>query len=72
MTIEQAKIEIPDLETYFRLDCDTDCNLDYYCPSDCKDHTKARKLGIDKIQSAYARHDGDLWEVTKYIRRASV
>jgi hypothetical protein len=72
MTIEQAKIEIPDLETYFKLDCDVNCLHDFYCPSDCKEHIKARKLGIDKIQSAYARHDGDLVEVTKYIRRASV
>lgn len=71
MTLEEAKQEIPDLKTYFSMDCE-DCQNDYYCPSECNHQIKARRLGINKIQSAYARYNGDLYEVANYVRRASV
>ena len=72
MTYEEAKREIPDFES-FRIDCCNHCTgNDWYCPSDCEMLEKARKLDFDRILKCYARHDGDLRKVSRYIKETKI
>lgn len=67
MTYEQAKEQIPDFEG-FKSECCQNCTSnDWYCPSDCEMLEKVRKLDYDRILKCYAKHDGDLRKVERYI-----
>lgn len=68
MTLEQAKEEMPDYDSFKSELCGCWCKCDWYCPDECDVLTKARKIPFEKIQQAYARHDGDMVKVVRYIR----
>ncbi len=72
MTEQQAREEIPDIDTFCRICCDNCTSNDWYCPSDCEDLEKARKLDFDRIVKCYARHDGDLSKVARYIKTTKI
>lgn len=68
MTIEKAKEEIPDFETYAKICCN-DCSATYwYCSSYCPELEKASRIPFDIIQKKYAQYDGDLRKVVRYIK----
>ncbi len=72
MQIEQAKRECGSIDDLCHTLCDYCTSNDWDCPSDCDFLIKARKIGIDRLTSCYAKHDGDLQKVVRYIRRAVV
>lgn len=70
MTLEQARIEIPDIDTFCKMCCYCcTANDGYYCPSECETLEKARKLDFDRIVKSYARNDGDMIKVDRYIKQ---
>lgn len=68
MTVEEAKQEIPDIDTFCGHACDS-CNNDWYCPSYCDLLIKAHKIPFENILNCYARHDGDMYKVFRYIEQ---
>ena len=69
MKIEEAKEEIPTIECFLDVSCNQCTANDWYCPSYCDDLEKARKMPFEKIQQAYARNDGDMRKVFRYIKQ---
>lgn len=70
MTPEEAREEIPDIQSFLYHACSM-CNAnDWYCTGYCEDLTKAQKMPFSKILEAYARHDGEMWKVMRYIKNA--
>lgn len=72
MTIEEARKEIIDIDTFCYLCCNNCIGNDWYCPSFCKMLIKARELDFDRIVKCYARHDGDLKKVYRYIKQTKL
>lgn len=70
MTIEQAREEVPTIDYFLAMSCGMCTGNDAYCPNYCDDLIKAQQLPFDKIISAYARYDGDMRYVMRYIRHA--
>lgn len=69
MTIDEVKEEIPTVNSFIQQSCNC-CNAnDWYCPSLCNDLEKAKRMPFEKIQKAYARHDGDMKKVFRYIKQ---
>jgi hypothetical protein len=69
MTIEEAKEEIPTIESFLHFSCDCCTANDWYCPSYCLDLEKAQKIPFEKIQQAYAKYDGDPVKLCSYIKK---
>lgn len=72
MNIEQVREEIPDIKWFKHIICDACTANDWYCPSDCDFLLKAGQMPFEKIQQAFARHDGDLTKVIKYIKQYKI
>lgn len=70
MTIEEAREEIPNIDYFINMSCNCCISNDWYCPSLCHFLEKAKRLPFEKIQSAYARHDGDMVKVSRYVKNA--
>lgn len=66
MTYEEAKEEIPNIDCFCNHSCIC-CNSEWYCPSYCEPLEKARRMNFDLILKCYARHDGDMRKVFRYI-----
>lgn len=66
MTIDEAKQEIPDFDTFANEFCNA-CTSDTYCSFYCDTLKKAEHI-FDRVQAAYARHDGDMIKVDRYIK----
>jgi hypothetical protein len=69
MTYEEALEELPNIENFCNRICNTCTANDWYCPTYCLDLEKAHRIPFDKIAKSYARNDGDVWRVMRYIRR---
>lgn len=69
MTIEEAKEDIPTIESFLVQSCDNCTANDWYCPSYCADLEKAQKMPFEKIQQIYAKWDGDMVKVFRYIKQ---
>lgn len=72
MTVEQAREEIPDIDTFCRLCCNRCTANDWYCPTECEVLQKARKLDFERIIKCYTKYDGDLQKVDRYIRATKI
>lgn len=72
MTIEEAREEILDINSFCSQCCDCCTGNDWYCPSECEMLTKSRKLNFARILKCYARHCGDLNKVEQYIKGTKV
>lgn len=72
MTIEQAKELIPDFDSFCKETCDHCSANDWYCPSHCVTLNLARNMDFELIQKSYARNDGLIWKVIRYIRQARI
>lgn len=70
MTLEEAKQEIPDFDTFANEFCNA-CTSDTYCSFYCDTLKKAEKM-FDRVQQAYARHDGYIVKVDRYIKGAKI
>lgn len=70
MTIEEAKKDIPDFDSFCYQACHR-CNNDWYCPS-YRDVLKAERMDFNRILKCYARHDGDLEKVWRWIKQARI
>ena len=70
MTLEEAKQEIPDFNTFANEFCNA-CTSDTYCSFYCDTLRKAECI-FDRVQQAYARHDGDIMKVDRYIKGAKI
>lgn len=68
MTLEEAKNEIPDFKWFAKICCDNCTANDWYCPSYCPELKKASSIPFDIIQEKYARYDGDLSKVVRFIK----
>ena len=66
MTLEKAKQEIPDFDTFANEFCNA-CTSDTYCSFYCDTLKKAERI-FDRVLIAYARHNGDMVKVDRYIK----
>lgn len=69
MTVEEAREEIPTIDSYISHSCGCCTSNDWYCPNLCEELEKAKRIPFEKIQAAYARHDGDMRKVFRYIKQ---
>ena len=69
MTIEEAKQEIPTFDSYVDEMCNA-CTFDGYCPTYayCDVIRQSEKM-FDKVQQAWARYDGDVRKVWRYVKQ---
>ncbi len=70
MTVERAREEIPDFKAFAHAVCTCGCGHDWYCPTYCDTLEKAEQMDFVRILKSYARNDGDLDKVCRYIKRA--
>ena len=66
MTYEEAKEELKDIDSFCHRTCIA-CNSEWFCPSYCDMLLKAKKLDFDRIIKCYAKHDGDMCKVFRYL-----
>jgi len=69
ITLEEAKQDIPNIDTFCDAVCRACTSNDWYCTDYCDVLEKARTLDYKRILKAYARNYGDLDKVCRYIRR---
>jgi len=69
MTLEQAKEELPNWNEFWKKLCDHCIENDLDCPDLCPTLEKSKRVPFISIQEAYARHDGELWKVARYINQ---
>lgn len=68
MTLEEAKKEIPDFESFAKASCTNCVANDWYCPSYCNDLEKAQRI-FDRVQMMYAKYDGDMYRIGKWLKQ---
>ncbi len=68
MTIEEAREAMPDIEYVLKNICHICSNVDL-CKN-CKMHKKANRIGYERILAYYARNEGNMKKVLRYIRKA--
>lgn len=72
MTIEQARDCIPDFNAFENEFCNKCVANDWYCPDRCRILGKALKMDFERILKSYARNDGDLTKVSRFLREAKI
>lgn len=72
MTIEQAKECIPNIKAFENEFCNSCVENDWYCTGRCHILEKARKLDFERILKSYARNDGDLRKVRRFLREVQI
>ena len=72
MTIEEAKEYIPDFEAFRKEACTVCTANDWYCPNVCDTLLKAGELDYNRILKCYARHDGEMYKVFRWLKQARI
>jgi hypothetical protein len=72
MTVEEAKKDLGDIDRFCRCVCDYCTANDWYCPTYCEMLEKARKIDFNRILKCYAKHEGDLMKVVRYIKATKI
>lgn len=72
MTKDQALEDIGNIDQFCHQVCNACTSNDWYCPTECDVLVKARGIGFNRILKCYARHDGDLRRVIRYIKSTKV
>ncbi len=72
MTIEQAREEFENYGQFAHAVCTVGCGHEWYCPSWCDVLLKGEKMDFERILKSYARNDGDMNKVVRFIKRAKV
>ena len=74
MTIEEAREQIPHFGTFRRMVC-SDCpfTTKKFCLwHDCDEMNKARAMDFNRILKCYARHDGEMHKVLRWLKQARI
>lgn len=71
MTIEEAKEYIPDFEAFCKEVCDN-CGVYFYCRIYCNLLRKAERMDFNRILKCYARHDGEMYRVLRWLKHARI
>lgn len=72
MTLDEARDEIRNIDDFCKCACNVCTANDWYCPTECDTLQKARQMDFDRIVKSYARNDGDLSKVFKFINQAKI
>lgn len=72
MTIKEAKEYIPDFEAFRNEFCSVCVANDWYCPNVCDTLLKAGELDYNRILKCYARNDGEIWKVVRWLKKARI
>lgn len=73
MTIEEAKEYIPDFEAFRKEACTVCTANDWYCPFNvCDTLLKAGELDYNRILKCYARNDGEMYKVFRWLKKARI
>ena len=72
MTYEEAIEEIENIENLCKQLCNSCTSNDWYCPDECKIIERAKQIPFEKIVKSYARNEGQLWKVARFIRRCNL
>lgn len=71
MTIEEAKKDIPDFDSFRYQGC-LCCNNEWYCPSYCDVLEKAERMDFNRILKCYARNDGEMYKVLRWLKKTRI
>lgn len=71
MTIEEAKKDIPDFDS-FRYQACFCCNNEWYCPSYCDALEKAERMDFNRILKCYAQNGGEMYKVLRWLKRVKI
>ena len=72
MTIEEAKEYIPDFDAFRKEFCAVCVANDWYFPNVCDTLLKASGLDYDRILKCYARYDGEMYKVLRWLKQARI
>ena len=72
MTIEEAKEYIPDFDSFCKEACAVCTANDWYCPDVCDTLLKAGELDYERILKCYARNDGEMYKVLRWLKQARI
>lgn len=72
MTIEEAKEYMPDIEAFRNEACHRCTANDWYCPDVCDMLLKAGELDYERILKCYARNDGEMYKVFRWLKQARI
>lgn len=71
MTIEEAKKDIPDFDSFCKAACEW-CGNDWFCRCYCDTLCKAQGLDFNSILECYARNDGEMYKVLRWLKKAKI
>lgn len=71
MTTVDAREYIPNL-TIFRKEACEACKQSDYCPQYCDTLLKAERMDFNRILKCYARHDGEMYKVLRWLKQARI
>ena len=71
MTIEETKEYIPDFDS-FRYQACLCCDNEWYCPTYCNVLEKAERIDFNRILKCYARNDGEMYKVLRWLKQARI
>ena len=71
MTIEEAKEYIPDFDSFCKEACDN-CGTEWHCPDYCDLLEKAERMDFNRILKCYARNDGEMYKVLRWLKQARI
>jgi hypothetical protein len=69
MKLEEARNEVGNITDFCHSVCISCTANDWFCPTYCVELEKAYRMPFEKILKSYARNDGDIWKVVRYIKR---
>jgi hypothetical protein len=69
MTLEEARNEVGNIKDFCHSVCISCTANDWFCPTYCVELEKACRMPFEKLLKSYARNDGDIWKVIRYIKR---
>lgn len=72
MTVDEARSEIHSIDCFCKNICNVCTANDWYCPSECDTLQKARRIDFESIVKSYARNEGDLSKVFRYINQRRI
>lgn len=72
MTIEEAKEYMPDFDSFCKEACHSCTANDWYCPDVCDMLLKASEIDYNRILKCYARNDGEIYKVLRWLKQARI
>lgn len=72
MTVDEARKEIKNIDYFCKNVCNVCTANDWYCPTECDTLQRARMIDFERIVKSYARNEGDLSKVLRYINQRRI